>query len=80
MSNEWKDKVIRGGTIAMGAVAAVVCMTVIIGLAVGSPGSLRTSVIMLAAVAGIGLVSVLAVSFPSRQSGSRRRQQDQHCP
>ena len=41
MSNEWKDKVIRGGAIAMGAVAAVACMTVIIGLAVGSPAVLR---------------------------------------
>ena len=77
MSNEWKDKVIRGGAIAMGAVAAVACMTVIIGLAVGSPAVLRAGSVILAVAAGIGAACVIAVSFPNLPlTGSRRRHRD----
>ena len=77
MSNEWKDKVIRGGAIAMGAVAAVACMTGLIGVAVGSPAALRAGSAMLTAAAGIGAACVIAVSFPNLpRTGSRRRHRD----
>ena len=81
MTEKWKDRVIRGGFISVGTVAAVGCVTGLIGVAVSFPCRPPGRERHLAAVAGIGLVSVLAVSFPNLpRTGSRRRQQDQHCP
>ena len=51
MSNEWKDRVIRGGIVvvcAMGSIGAMVGLT---GIAVGYPGVVRASVIILAVAA-----------------------------
>ena len=77
MSNEWKDRIIRGGVIAMSAVAAVACVLALIAVTVGAPAAGRASVIMLAVAAGIGLLAVILVSFPNRsRAGSRRRHRD----
>ena len=81
MTDKWKDRIIRGGFISVGTVAAVGCVTGLIGVAVGSPAVLRAGSVILAAAAGIGAACVIAVSFPNLpRTGSRRRQQDQHCP
>ena len=37
MSNKWKDRIIRGGFIAVGTVAAVGCVTGLIAVAVSFP-------------------------------------------
>ena len=42
MSNEMKDRLIRGGANVVMTVAAPGCMTILIGLATGTPGSLHT--------------------------------------
>ena len=80
MTEKWKDRVIRGGFISVGTVAAVGCVTGLIGVAVSFPCRPPGRERHLPVAAGIGAACVIAVSFPSRQSGSRRRQQDQHCP
>jgi hypothetical protein len=41
MTDKWKDRIIRGGAIAVGTVAGVGCVTGLIGVAVGSPAVLR---------------------------------------
>lgn len=80
MTNKWKDRVIRGGTIAMATVSVLGCVTALIAVTVGSAAAGRASVIILAVAAGIGLACVIAVSFPSLHSGRRRRRQARHCP
>ena len=70
MSNEWKDRIIRGGAIAMMTVAALGCMTGLIGLTVGHPGALRAGTVLLAVAACIGAACVVAINVPGRR---RRR-------
>ena len=81
MSNEWKDRVIRGGVVvvcAMGSIGAMVGLT---GIAVGYPGVVRASVIILAVAACIGAASVIVVNIPGRsRTGSGRCRRDQHRP
>ena len=81
MSNEWKDRVIRGGGVvvcAMGLIGAMVGLT---GIMAGYPGIVRASVIILAVAACIGAASVIAVNIPSRsRTGRRHRRRDQHSP
>ena len=72
MSNEWKDRVIRGGVIVVGTMG-------ITGIMAWYPGVGRASVIILAAAACIGLLCVIAVNIPSRHP-RRRCHRDQHCP
>ena len=55
MSNEWKNRIIRVGAIAVMAVAAPGCVTALIGLAVGIPGALRAGGSILAGAACIGV-------------------------
>ena len=72
MSNEWKDRVVRGGGV-------VVCAMGLTGAMVGYPGVVRASVIILAVAACIGAASVIAVHIPSRSRRGRRRcHRDQH--
>ena len=51
MSNEWKDRIIRVGAITVMAVAAPGCVTALIGLATGIPGTLRAGAVLLAVAA-----------------------------
>ena len=74
MSNEWKDRVIRGGAIAMGVVAGIGCVCALIAAILGIPAVGRASVIMLLTAAGIGLLCVIAANcpgFPRRGRGRR---------
>ena len=73
MSNKWKDLIIRGGFIAVGTVAAVGCVTGLIGIAVGSPAALRAGSVILAVAAGIGAACVIAVSFPNLSRTGRQK-------
>ena len=67
MSNEWKNRIIRVGAIAVMAVAAPGCITGLIGIAVGIPGALRAGTVLLAIAACIGAACVVAVNVPSRR-------------
>ena len=60
----------------MGITGAIAGLT---GIMAWYPGVGRASVIILAAAACIGLLCVIAVSFPSRHP-RRRCHRDQHCP
>ncbi|MCE2423412.1 MAG: hypothetical protein J4G03_08945 [Gemmatimonadetes bacterium] len=73
MSNEWKDRVIRGGFIAVAIVSGVGCVTGLIAVAVGSPAALRAASVILAVAAGIGAACVIAVNVPSLSRKGRRR-------
>ena len=66
MSNEWKNRIIRVGAIAVMAVAAPGCVTTLIGLAVGIPGALHAGGSILAGAACIGVAGLVAVNVPSR--------------
>ena len=77
MTDKWKDRIIRGGFISVGTVAAVGCVTGLISVAVGSPAVLRAGSVILAVAAGIGAACVIAVNFPNLpRTGSRRRHRD----
>ena len=81
MSNEWKDRVIRGGGVVVCAMGFIGAMAGLTGIAVGYPGVVRASVIILAVAACIGAASVIAVNIPSRSRTRRRRcRRDQHRP
>ena len=81
MSNEWKGRVIRGGIVVVGAMGFIGAMVGLTGIAVGYPGVVRASVIILAVAACIGAASVIAVNIPSRsRTGRRRCRRDQHRP
>ena len=72
MSDEWKDRVIRGGVIVVGTMG-------ITGIMAWYPGVGRASVIILAAAACIGLLCVIAVSFPNlSRTGRGRCHRDRH--
>ena len=70
MTDKWKDRIIRGGAIAVGTVAGVGCVTALIGIAAGLPGALRAGTVLLAGAACIGAACLVAVNIPSRR---RRR-------
>ena len=81
MSNEWKDRVIRGGIVVVSAMGLIGAMGGLTGITIGYPGVVRASVIILAVASCIGAASVIAVHIPSRsQTGRRRCPGDQHCP
>ena len=67
MTDEWKDRIIRVGAIAVMAVAAPGCITGLIGITVGIPGALRAGTVLLASAACIGAACVVAVNVPSRR-------------
>ena len=67
MSNEMKDRIIRGCAIAVMAVAAPGCLTALICLATGLPGALRAGTVLLAIAACIGAACVVAINVPSRR-------------
>ena len=81
MSNEWKDRVIRGGIVVVSAMGLIGAMGGLTGITIGYPGVVRASVIILAVASCIGAGSVIAVNIPSRsRTGRRRCHGDQHCP
>ena len=81
MSNEWKDRVIRGGVVVVGTLGIIGAMGGLTGIMVGYPGVVRASVIILAVATCIGAASVIVVNIPSRsRTGRRRCHRDQHCP
>ena len=81
MSNEWKGRVIRGGVVVVSAMGLIGAMVGLTGIAVGYPGVVRASVIILAVASCIGAASVIAVNIPSRsRTGRRRCRRDQHRP
>ena len=81
MSNEWKGRVIRGGIVVVSAMGLIGAMVGLTGIAVGYPGVVRASVIILAVAGCIGAASVIAVNIPSRsRTGRRRCRRDQHRP
>ena len=71
MTDEWKDRIIRGGTIVMGTVAGLGCVGALISTILGIPAAGRAGFVMLLAAAGIGLACVIAVTvrFPWRPTG-----------
>ena len=87
MTDKWKDRIIRGGAIAVMTVAAVGGMAGLTGILAGYPGALRAGGIILAAAACIGAVCLAAVclatvNIPSLSRTGRRRcrHRDRHCP
>ena len=81
MSNEWKDRVIRGGGVVVCVMGLIGAMGGLTGIAVGYPGMVRASVIILALAACTGAASVIAVHIPSRsRTGRRRCRRDQNRP
>ena len=54
MTGQWKDRIIRGGAIAVMTVAALGGMAGLTGVMAGYPGALRAGGIILAAAACIG--------------------------
>ena len=80
MSNEWKDRVIRGGVVVVGTMGLIGAMGGLTGIIVGYPGVVWASVIILAVAGCIGAASVIAVHIPSRsRTGRRPCHRDQHC-
>ena len=82
MTGQWKDRIIRGGAIAVMTVAALGGMAGLAGIMAGYPGALRAGGIILAAAACIGAVRLATVTIPSLSRTGRRRcrHRDQHCP
>ena len=75
MTGQWKDRIIRGGAVAVMTAAALT------GVMAGYPGALRAGGIILAAAACIGAVCLATVNIPSlpRTGGRRCRRRDRHC-
>ena len=73
MSNKWKDRVIRGGIVVVSAMGLIGAMVGLTGIAVGYPGVVLASVIILAVAACTGTASVIVVNIPSRSRTGRRR-------
>ena len=81
MTGQWKDRIIRGGAIAVMTVAALGGMAGLTGVMAGYPGALRAGGIILAAAACIGAGCFATVNIPSlSRTGGRRCRRDQHCP
>ena len=76
MSNDWQDRVIRGGAIVVGAMGIIGAMVGLPGIMAGYPWVGWASVIILAVAAGIGLSCVAAVSCPRLSRMGRRRHRD----
>ena len=64
MSNEWEDRIIKGGFIVVGTVAGIGCVTAFIAVIMGAPVALRAASAILAVAAGIGAACVIAVNIP----------------
>ena len=77
MSNDWQDRVIRGGAIVVGAMGIIGAMVGLPGIMAGYPWVGWASVIILAVAAGIGLSCVAAVTFPNLSRMGRRRHRGQ---
>ena len=75
MTGQWKDRIIRGGAVAVMTAAGLT------GVMAGYPGALRAGGIILAAAACIGAVCLATVNIPSlpRTGGRRCRRRDRHC-
>ena len=82
MTGQWKDRIIRGGAIAVMTVAALGGMAGLAGVMAGYPGALRAGGIIIAAAACTGAVCFATVTIPSlsRTGGRRCRHRDRHCP
>ena len=81
MSNEWKDRVIRGGTVVVCAMGFIGAMAGLTGIMAGYPGVVRASVIILAVATCIGTASVIAVNIPKRSlTGRQRCRRDRNHP
>ena len=77
MTDKWKDRIVKGGFIAVGTVAGVGCVTGLIAVALGSPAALRAASAILAVAAGISAACLIAVNIPRLpRKGSRRRHRD----
>ena len=86
MTDKWKDRIVRGGAIAVMIVAALGGMAGLTGVMAGYPGALRAGGVIIAAAACIGAVCLAAVclatvNIPSLSRTGRRRcrHRDQHC-
>ena len=81
MTGQWKDRIIRGGAIAVMTVAALGGMAGLTGVMAGYPGALRAGGIIIVAAACIGAVCLATVTIPSLSRTGRRRcrHRDQHC-
>ena len=77
MTDQWKDRIIRGGAIAVMTVAALGCMVGLTGVMVGYPGALRAGGIILAAAACIGALCLATVNIPSLSRTGRRLESGQ---
>ena len=82
MTGQWKDRIIRGGAVAVMTAAALGgVMAGLTGVMAGYPGALRAGGIILAAAACIGAVCLATVNIPSlpRTGGRRCRRRGRHC-
>ena len=79
MSNQWKDRLIRGGYIAMAVVAGFGWGSAFVAIALGTPAAGRASVILLLTAAGIGLACVIAVNFPKLPADGQTQAPPQQC-
>ena len=81
MTDQWKDRIIRGGAIAVMTVAALGGMAGLTGVMAGYPGALRAGGIIIVAAACIGAVCLATVTIPSLSRTGRRRcrHRDQRC-
>ena len=73
MTGQWKDRIIRGGAIAVMTVAALGGMVGLTGIMAGYPGALRAGGIILAAAACIGAVCLAEEGLPVHLVQGRRR-------
>ena len=82
MTGQWKDRIIRGGAIAVMTAAALGGMAGLTGVMAGYPGALRAGGVIIIAAACIGAVCLATVNIPSLSRTGRRRcrHRDQHCP
>ena len=79
MTDKWKDRVIRGGVIVVGTMGITGAIAGLTCIMAWYPGVGRASVIILAAAACIGLLCVIAVSFPNlSRTGRGRCHRDRH--
>ena len=81
MTGQWKDRIIRGGAIAVMTVAALGGMAGLTGVMAGYPGALRAGGIIIARAACIGAVCLATVTIRSLSRTGRRRcrHRDQRC-
>ncbi len=71
MTDKWKDRIIRGGAIVVGALGLTGAVTGMAGYAAGEPPVLRAGAVILVTAALIGTACLAAVLFPG--PGPKRR-------